>query len=402
MKKILPIAAALVLALAGCSSPQQKTEESAEEPAAVEETAAEDEATEEETPEVAIDESSEDQGLIIDWTDAATADEAAKGAGFDKFGVIDRFVIGDLVFENPTFAYAGGVAQATYETPATMITVRKGVDTYTTPLSDRELDEFAAHWHKVLEGTDVTCYGQAKGAVTVATWTDGIKSYGLTFQGLGGEEMSMDSDELATIVKGFNEANADQKVEEKKEEPKAEEKKEETTNKSSLISAADAEALVEKDSKGTCTSIDLVTTKEYGQCWYAIAVDSEGTTFEYYVTNNGVTLISKTAAQKKPEPAEQKKDGEDHYEGEPVTIYDSIYAEWHKANDQWYATFITYNNTQIFAQPAPAGGGWVFWALSNGQQVQVIYSDQESSVTGEVGPAGVSSHWIALDGSAWF
>lgn len=386
MKKYLPVAAALVLALAGCGAAPQKTEEPAAEPEAIEET-----------------EEVVDEGESIDWADAATAEQAAKGAGFDKFGVIDKFTIGDLEFKDPKFAYAGGVAQATYETPATMIYVRKAVDTYETPLSDRNLDEFTAHWHKVIEGSDVACYGAAKGAVTMATWTDGVKSYALTFQGLGGEEMSMDVDELATLVKGFNEANADQKAEEKKEEKKEETKTEEkkqesstSSQKSSLISAAEAEARAQEACQGDCISIDLVTTKQYGQCWFAVCVDGNGNRFEYYVNNSGTYLIDEKGAQKENTTPKPSKTGE-HYEGESVTIYGSVYAEWHQVSGQWFATFITYNNTQIFAQPANAGGGWVFYAYRNGKQVQVIYSDQESSVSGEYGPAGVSSHWCNIN-----
>lgn len=398
MKKILPIAAALVLALAGCSS-SSKTEEAA---------TTEPEVVEEEVVETPEEDESADQGETIEWVEVKTADEAAAGAGFDKFGVVDKFTVGDLEFKDPSFAYAGGVAQATYETPATAIFIRKGVGSYSTPLSDRHLDTFAAKWFKVFEGIEITCYGPSRGAITVATWTDGFKSYALTYQGLGGEEMSMDSDELAVIVKGINEANADKRPEEeqKAEEKQAEEeKKEEASNsskKSSLISAYDAEALVEKDSKGTCTAIDLVSTKQYGECWYATAVDANGTTYAYYVDNNGVHLVSKEAAKKEEKKQEEKKkeSSDEHTEGESVTIYGSIYAEWHKIDSKWYATFITYNNTKILA--TPAGGGWNFYAQVNGKSVQVVYSDQESSAKGEVGPAGVSSHWKGVDDGKWY
>lgn len=396
MKKYLPIAAALVLALAGCGG-GQKAEETAT-------------TTETETATEAVEDTKEeeaDQGTTVEWTTAATDEDAAKGAGFEKFGVLPKIVLGDMTFENPTFGYAGGVAQAVYETPATMLTLRKGMNSYTAPLTDRKVEEFAAHWNKIIEGTDVSCYGSAKGAVTVATWTDGSKSYALTWQGLGGEEMSMDVDELATIVKGVNEANADTdsteqtKTDEKKtEQKKTEEKKtdnQQSSNNSnqSLMSQAEAEKLVEETCGGVCVTISQTTTDEYGLCWYATAVDDNDNNFAYYVNNSGIYLIGE-------EGSVQPTMYDGHYEGEPVTIYGSVYAEWHMADGEWYATFTTYNGTQIFAQPAEAGGGWVFNALYNGQTIQVIYSDQESSETGEYGPAGVSSHWQALDGGAWY
>ena len=384
MRKALPIAAALVLALAGCGAQAPATEETAE-PEVVEEAA----------------EESADEGVSINWTEVSSADEAAKGAGFDEFGVPSSFKLGDLEFSKPSFAYAGGVAQATYETPATMVYIRKAVDTYTTPLSDRKVDEFPAQWSKIFEGVDVHCYGASRGAVTVATWTDDNESYAITFQGLGGDEMSMDSDELRTMVKGIQEANADEDGTQKKAEEKKEEKTEEA--KSTLLSAADAEALVEKTCGGDCTSIDRVVTSKYGECWHACATDSKGTTYEYYVNNDGIYLISETASQANNASKEQKKDAKaEHYEGEPVTIFDSIYAEWHQMNDgNWYAIFVTYNGTQIFAQPAIAGSGWAFNAFADGTTYGVYYSE-ESTNYGEVGPAGKPSHWSNEDGTRWF
>lgn len=396
MKKYLTITAALVLALTGCSSSSKTEETQTTEPEVVEETTQEEE-------EVV------DEGPTIEWVDVSSAEDAAKGAGFDKFGVIKEFTIGDLDFKDPSFAYAGGVAQATYDQPACAIFLRKGVGSYSTPLSDRNLDEFTAKWFKVDNGVTINCYGVARGAATVATWTDGDQSYALTFQGLGGEEMSMTEDELVTVVRGIQEANADKNAEDQKksddqskssDQKKDEQKQDDSSKKSTLISSTDAEALAEKDCNGDCTSIDLVNTTQYGQCWYAVCVDNNGTTYTYYVDNNGVHLLSKKEAEKK----DDKKSTDEHYEGENVTIYGSVYAEWHKQNDgKWYATFTTYNGTPIYATPAPAGGGWVFYAQSNGKTVQVIYSDQESSVTGEYGPAGISSHWVNLnDAHDWY
>ncbi len=411
MKRTLAIATALVFALAGCSAAQDTSTGTAEEPAVAEA----------DSTEAIVD-----VGTSIEWIAAKDGDEAAKGAGFERFGSIDKFTVGDLEFANPTFAYAGGVAQATYETPATMIYVRKAVDNYTTPLSDRNLDEFAAHWHKVYEGTDVACYGPAQGAITVATWTEGDTTYALTFQGLGGDEMSMDTDDLKAIVKGFNEANADktatleaQKKEEARKKAEAEKKAEEERKKAAeaanqakkdtLISEREAETLVERASGGDCVSIDRVSTNQYGECWYAVAVDASGARYEYYVNNVDVYLVHKMEAPKQDnqrQSEEQKQDkgvqAAEHYEGEPVTIFDSIYAEWHQMNDgAWYATFITYNDTQIFAQPTPAGSGWTFTAFADGTTYQVVYSEESSDV-GETGPAGVSSHWKELNGDRWF
>lgn len=117
----------------------------------------------------------------------------------------------------------------------------------------------------------------------------------MTFQGLGGDEMSMDSDELATIVKGIKEADA-----EKKEETKTEEKAETEAKKSSgsLPSEHDAELLAEKTGGGTCTSIDIVQTKQYGECWYAVVKDESGNVLEYYITADGIYVIDEKGAER--------------------------------------------------------------------------------------------------------
>ena len=181
---------ALALALAGCGS-QTASSSTAESSSSAEQSSV-----------------AEQSVATVNWTEAANADEAAAGAGLDKFGVMDKIIADDMEFTEPKFAYAEGVAQALYEQPASQVDVRKGASGHKTPLTDRDTTEFANKWTKSYEDLDVTLYGPAKGAATVFTWSDGTQDYGVTFQGLGGDELSLDSDEVAAIVKGLKEANA--------------------------------------------------------------------------------------------------------------------------------------------------------------------------------------------------
>jgi hypothetical protein len=278
MKKMLTVAAALAIALAGCSSAPKESADTTPEPEAE-----------------VVEENTAEEEPQVQWTDATDAAAAAKGAGFDRFGVISSFKLGDLEFKDAKFSYSGGVAQAVYETPATMFTIRKADGNHSVPVSDRVLGDFQATWTKDIDGITVNCYGPAKGATTVATWKEGTREFGVTFQGLGGDEMTMDSDEVAAIVKGIMEADA-----EKKEEPKTEEKTETTTPKTtgSLPSESEAEALAEKTGGGTCTSLDKVTTKQYGECWYAVVVDASGNKLEYYITADGIYIIDEKGAER--------------------------------------------------------------------------------------------------------
>ena len=212
MKRIAMIvtAAVLALALAGCASSAPSSSSASSESSAM--SASE--------PVVSSSSSASSQSAApINWTKVKSAEEAAKGAQIDKFGVMDKITANDTEFKDPAFAYADGVAQALYETGAMAIDVRKADGSHITPLSDRDKAEFAQTWTKSYEDLDVTLYGPATGAATVFSWADGTQQYCVTFQGLGGEEVTMDSDNVAMIVKGMKEANA--KTEQKSEESKA-------------------------------------------------------------------------------------------------------------------------------------------------------------------------------------
>lgn len=146
--------------------------------------------------------SGSDQSQPVEWAEAKSAAEAAQGAGFEAFEVMDEFTLGDIAFKDPAFSYADGVAQAMYETGATGVFVRKGDGVYGAPLTDRDYAEFAQKWTQDCDGVEVTCYGAEEGAATVIQWNIDTAAYAVTYQGLGGEEVAMTADEVASMVKG--------------------------------------------------------------------------------------------------------------------------------------------------------------------------------------------------------
>ena len=183
----IALSGALALGVAGCG---QQAPQTNDQPAAQEQT--------------------DQAATSVTWTDTASAQEAAAAAKLDTFGVPDSILLGDNTFQSPKFSYADGAAQANYELGAMAVFVRKANAADIAKVSDRNPSEFAATWTKNYDGIDVTMYGAARGAITLATWTDGTYAYGITYQGLGGEEMSMDSHELETLVKSIKELNAAQ------------------------------------------------------------------------------------------------------------------------------------------------------------------------------------------------
>ena len=284
MKKVtvLALAMALALALAGCgsSSASSSSASSEEKPSASE------------SVEVSSSSSASSQNVdAVAWKDVSTAADAAKGAGFDKFGVMDKITVDDVEYSNPAFSYAGGVAQALYEKGAIGIFVRKADGKHEAPLSDRDTTEFAQKWSKSYEGLDVTLYGPSKGAATVITWSDGTQDFGVTYQGLGGEEVTMDSDDVDAIVKGLKDANA---KEQPKKEDKSDDDDDDDSDESSKSSAAnmtisqgDAEAAAEAASGGETESSYQDYVDGHGWVWVVTTNDNNGNEITYYVDDYG-------------------------------------------------------------------------------------------------------------------
>ena len=187
MKKVLVAmtVAALAFVLAGCASGTSGSSAATSSDATSDSAAAAEEVT-------------EGNHEPTQW---APVESAAKG--FASFDVPDSFTFGDLEFSKPTFSYADGVAQATYETPATMVTIRKGDGIYGAPLTDRNYAEFPQKWTQNHKGLEITCYGAKEGAATVIQWNVDSGAYAITYQGLGGEEMAMTPDEITSIVSGI-------------------------------------------------------------------------------------------------------------------------------------------------------------------------------------------------------
>ena len=283
MRKIAVFVATAVLAfmLAGCGSqPASSSAESSEASSTSEASASSS----------AASSSAAQTDSTVKFTQVKTADEAAKGAGIDKFGVFDTITLDDKEYKDPTFAYADGVAEATYENGAIALIVRKADGNHTAPLTDRDKTEFAQTWTKSYEGLDATCYGVAKGAATVTTWADGTQEFGVTYQGLGGEEVSLDSDDVAKVVKALKEANA--KEQPKQEEAKQEEPKQEdngTIGESGedALDGMDPEAIIWNAGLGEVLSTRKLQLNDGTWVWQVECKGSDGSVSTYNIDVDG-------------------------------------------------------------------------------------------------------------------
>ena len=333
MKKLVTLATvcACALVLAGCGGSGQSQEASSAQTSAATSSLA--------TSATATTSAPAQDTAAAAWVDAATAEDAAKGAGLAAFGAPTSFNLGDLSYTNPKFAYAGGVAQATYETPATMVTLRKGTSTHSAPLTDRDVATFPQTWKESVGGTEVTMYGPEQGKATVLTWSDGSQSYGFTFQGLGGDEMTMDAETVAAMVNSIREVNvapstqaatssasqdgqsaatgtqdaqnsqgstdaqggtnqnaanqnaANQGVADTAGEAYVEESYDEQAYSGGTgeltLAESEAVSIVQNMTGGYYIGSDYVETDSYGPCWYVATQDDNGNVYAYYVDTYG-------------------------------------------------------------------------------------------------------------------
>lgn len=139
------------------------------------------------------------------WSDVASADEAAQGAGLDAFTLPE----GDIAdmgkpFEI-TYRCTDGMAQARLEFPAAAITVRtsssEGVEG---PDITGDYNTYAHEWTEEIDGVAVTCAGNREGESTKTFWsTDGLY-HSLVAEGLGGDEnFGLTSERIAVFIEAM-------------------------------------------------------------------------------------------------------------------------------------------------------------------------------------------------------
>ena len=200
----------LAAVLAGCSSggsaakkeePAAAAESTQEEAAPAEtkaeDTAAETESTEAESTAAAAEENT---GLANPWSDVASAEEAAKGAGIDSFVIAEDpgLDLGEL-FER-TYRCMDGIAEARLEYPASALTVRKGTIAEEGDISG-DYTEYANTWTQDVNGIEVTCFGNREGDATKSIWTVDNMHFSIVAEGLGGDEdFGLNTERLAAMV----------------------------------------------------------------------------------------------------------------------------------------------------------------------------------------------------------
>lgn len=181
---------ALVFAtLAACGSPAAKPAATEAPQPAAEENSAPAEAEESaESPEVI--------GMVNPWHEAATAEEAAKGAGLDGFALPDVPPCFPDGFEGPEIRYMNGLAEAEYFCEDNSLLLRKGSGSEDV---SGDYNVYAKTWEVESEGLKIQCSGNEDGE-KLARWTRDGYSYSLSFNASEAELPGLSEDMVTAIV----------------------------------------------------------------------------------------------------------------------------------------------------------------------------------------------------------
>ena len=135
------------------------------------------------------------------WSDVASAQEAAEGAGFDNFVLPENgTMFGNGSFDIGQYRCMDGIAQAEGNLGAAVIMIRKG--TGGEPDISGDYNEYAHQWTVDANGIEVACSGNEEGRATKSLWSaDGYEYCILaTAQGDDPMDFGLEEADLITLV----------------------------------------------------------------------------------------------------------------------------------------------------------------------------------------------------------
>ncbi len=150
--------------------------------------------------------SSATAGLANPWSDVATAEEAAKGAGLSSFvlpAVGTKLSVGPI--GEWTYRCMEGIAQAEADAGVLHLTIRKGAKVETGDISG-DYNVYKFTWVKDVYGIEVSCAGNAEGQAQKITWTANDFDFSITVQGQGddSESFGLGEEDVVVLVSGTN------------------------------------------------------------------------------------------------------------------------------------------------------------------------------------------------------
>lgn len=126
-----------------------------------------------------VDLTREDVGIANPWSDVASADEAADGAGVGYFQVpADGTEVDGSSLSWNAYRFMEHVAEAQGALGTAELTVRKGLNQDTEDVSG-DYTEYAKSWDIEADGWTVHCFGNEEGQASKAIWISDNFSYGI-------------------------------------------------------------------------------------------------------------------------------------------------------------------------------------------------------------------------------
>lgn len=145
----------------------------------------------------------EEVGMENPWHEAATAEEAAEGAGLDSFSAAEGVEISLGEIKVDKYRYMDGMAEAVVEFPAVEMTIRKGrADLAVDDMGiSGDYNEYAHDWTQSVKGLEIHCFGNEEGRATRTIWQVDDTCWSIVVQGLGGDEnYGLSADDLNSII----------------------------------------------------------------------------------------------------------------------------------------------------------------------------------------------------------
>lgn len=145
----------------------------------------------------------EETGMANPWSDVATAEEAAKGAGIDMFEAAEGVVISLGEVKPETYRCMEGIAEARIPIAAVDMTIRKGSKDMESAEGDISGDygEYKYNWTQNIKGLEVKCFGNRKGEATKTIWSVDDYDYSITAFGAGGDDdFGLSADDLNSLI----------------------------------------------------------------------------------------------------------------------------------------------------------------------------------------------------------
>lgn len=144
-------------------------------------------------------------GMANPWSEAASAAEAAEGAGIDGFDIPEGAEISLGTVTPETYRYMDGIAEVQFPIAAVEMTIRKGT---AEAAEDGDIsgdyNTYQYEWTQSIKGLEVTCFGNREGEATKTIWTSGDYCYAVLAYGAGGDDdFGLSADDLNSLINGI-------------------------------------------------------------------------------------------------------------------------------------------------------------------------------------------------------